>query len=196
MYIYVLVAIILVCFLAYMLKKTVQSDVLYVKSNLDDEYYFVKNDNKTSEESAYILSLIKRNIEKIRSHLVRNKSKWPDYVPYIDQMDRNMNSLIISENIDEENHTSYTVNKGEEMVVCLKSRKTHKFHDINLIMYAVIHELAHIACPEYDHTELFKKIFMFLLEVAEDIKVYKYVAYDVNPHEYCGMMLTENLLKR
>ena len=66
---------------------------------------------------------------------------------------------------------------------------------MNTIMYVVIHELAHVACPEYGHTPLFKKIFIFLLKQSEKINIYKSIDYRINPQDYCGMTINEFLLK-
>ena len=61
-------------------------------------------------------------------------------------------------------------------------------------MYVALHEMAHIACPEIGHGELFKKIFKFLTEIAIELKLYKLDDYENNPVEYCGMMLSSNIM--
>ena len=86
------------------------------------------------------------------------------------------------------------MNKGEELVFCLRSKEDKHFHDINLIMYVMVHELAHIACPEYGHTPLFNKIFTFLLKICIKIKLYKKIDFDTNPTEYCGMTVTSSII--
>ena len=81
---------------------------------------------------------------------------------------------VMSESPSDAKYTSYSVNKGEELVFCVRSKKTGKIHDLNLLMYVALHEIAHIACPEQGHTPLFKKIFAFLTEQALKLKLYKY----------------------
>ena len=89
------------------------------------------------------------------------------------------------------NYTSYSVNKGEELVFCLKSKKKqNKYHNINLLMYVALHELAHVACPELHHTPLFKRIFAFFCKIAIKLKLWIYEDYEKNPKEYCGMNIT------
>ena len=63
--------------------------------------------------------------------------------------------INIMETPADEKNTSYTINKGEKIVICLRSKFLNEIHDINTIMYVVIHELAHVACPEFGHTPLF-----------------------------------------
>ena len=61
-------------------------------------------------------------------------------------------------------------------------------------MYVAIHELAHLGCPEIGHTPLFNKIFKFFLQEAVKINLYTYINYSDEPIEYCGMVLTTNIL--
>ena len=65
---------------------------------------------------------------------------------------------------------------------------------MNVVMYVTIHELAHVACPEIGHTELFKKIFTFLLQVSMQINIYKHVDYSMYNTEYCGLTITESII--
>lgn len=94
----------------------------------------------------------------------------------------------------DEKYTSYTINKGEKIVFCLRSKLLDNIHDTNTLMYVVIHEMAHVGCPEYGHTPLFKKIFKFLLQQSIVIGIYKPVDYRINPQNYCGMTINEYLL--
>jgi hypothetical protein len=61
-------------------------------------------------------------------------------------------------------------------------------------MYVALHEMAHIACPEIGHGELFKKIFNFLTLRAIDIGLYTNDDYAQNPVEYCGMVLSSSIV--
>ena len=61
-------------------------------------------------------------------------------------------------------------------------------------MYVAIHEMAHIACPEIGHGELFKKIFRKLAEEAINIGIYKKVNFSEVPTEYCGMILSSSII--
>ena len=60
--------------------------------------------------------------------------------------------------IKDQYETSKKINKGEEIVFCLRSIPDNKLHNINELMYVAIHEIAHVGCPEIGHTSLFKKI--------------------------------------
>ena len=190
-----IIIIVTIVLLTLYFVRLVRLEVTYVKSSLDNRNYKVIN-NDDKEEAAYILSVIAQKIKKLREYLVINVKKYPEYGTYILLMNRRLGKVILSENEPNGRETSYTLNKGEEISLCLKSQKTGEFHDFNLIMYIVLHELSHVACPELQHTELFKKIFIFIIQVACDIGIYTYINYNINPHEYCGITITENLLNR
>jgi predicted metal-dependent hydrolase len=160
-----------------------------------EEKFLVYNDEQ-KETSALLLEGVTKNMFKLKEYLYTNRDKFPEFTNYIKQLNRNLNKdrTLIYENDPTSDLTSFSVNKGEEIAFCLKSKKNGNIHNINLIMYVALHEMAHIACPEIGHGELFKKIFKFLTEQAIEIKIYQYDNYDQNPVEYCGMMLTSNIL--
>jgi predicted metal-dependent hydrolase len=165
-------------------------DVVYVKSNIIKEKFVVQN-TKDKKKAADILGQIYVNIFKLRSHLNKNIESYPEFKQYIEQFCSRIKNVELAENSNKGDHTSFTINKGDKIALCLKSKQTDRFHDINLIMYVTLHELAHVACPELDHTDLFKKIFAFILTVASDINIYKRVDYKVKPKEYCGLIISE-----
>lgn len=157
--------------------------------------YLVYDDDKKNE-SAILLEKVTENMFKLKTYLYTNRDKFEDVKDYIKQLHRNLNKdrTLIYENDPKSDLTSFSVNKGEEIAFCLKSKKTGDIHDVNLIMYVAIHEMAHIACPEIGHGELFKKIFKFLTEQAIELGIYKYDDYDSKPVEYCGMILSSNII--
>jgi len=159
-------------------------------------YKFLVHNDKFKKESANILSEIITRMYKLRNHLVNNKDEFPDFKDSISLLEQNLNQerTNIYENSPNSDYTSYSVNKGEEVVFCLKSKKTGQLHKINLLMYVAIHEMAHIGCHEIGHTELFKKIFEFYAKEAIKIGIYQYEDYDSNPVEYCGMVLSSTIL--
>ena len=171
-----------------------RSNVVYVESSTGMKFLVHKDKNK--KEKANLLGNIVENMLKLKNHLVKNIDKFPEYKEYIEQLDRHFNEhkTVIYETNPSSNLTSYSVNKGEELSFCLRSKKNGQLHDINLLMYVAIHEMAHIACPEIGHGSLFKKIFRFLCEEAINIGIYKKVDYSANPIEYCGMILSSSII--
>jgi predicted metal-dependent hydrolase len=166
-----------------------------VKFEVDGNPVLVR-DTTDKNESAKLLSELINRMYSLKKYVVENKDKYPEYKNYIDQFNENFNknrTKIYETSLNSE-YTSYSINKGEELVFCLRSKTTHKLHEINLLMYVAVHELAHTACPETGHTPLFNRIFKFLLERAIDINLYYYEDYSSNSVEYCGMKLYTNIL--
>jgi len=161
----------------------------------DKNKYLVYNDSNKNN-SAILLSDIITNMFKLKDYLYANIDKYPDFTEYIKQLNRNLNKnrTLIYENDPNSKLTSFSVNKGEEIAFCLKSKKTGKIHDTNLIMYVALHEMAHVACPEVGHGDLFKKIFKFLTDIAIEQNIYVLDNYETKPVEYCGMVLSSNIV--
>lgn len=190
----VLIAIFALIIFYYMSKPPANSRAIYVKSDLDNKEYLVQ-DLDGEDDAARMLSVIYKRIFLLREYLLRNIDKYPQFKPYISQFCDRISKVVLKENSPNGKFTSYTVNKGDVIAICLRSRITRELHDINLIMYVVLHELSHVACPEIDHTDLFKKIFVFYLQIASMLDIYNHVDYQINPKEYCGITIRENLLK-
>jgi len=163
-------------------------------STVDNQEYLVRNAEDKSK-AANILATIKNNIKKLVLYLKNNINEYYDNKEYIKNLVNKTKEINIMETPADEKNTSYTINKGEKIVICLRSKFLNEIHDINTIMYVVIHELAHVACPEYGHTSLFKKIFVFLLKVSHKLNIYIPVDYRKKPQDYCGMTINEYLLK-
>ena len=161
---------------------------------LDGTKFTIYNNN--IDEKKKLLNMIIENMFKLKNHLVANKGNYAEYEEYINQLDKNFtkNRTYIYETNPLSNLTSYSVNKGQELSICLKSKETNNFHDINLLMYVTIHEMSHFACPEIGHTILFNKIFKFFLEEAIKIGLYQKVDYSIIPVEYCGVKVTSSII--
>ena len=173
----------------------VKNNKLTLVSANDNHKYMVNNDiNK--KISANLLAELIKNMYILKNHLQKNKTNFPEYSQYIDLLGKNFSEerTTIYENNPDSELTSYSVNKGEEVVFCLKSKKTGEYHNINLLLYVALHEMAHMACPEIGHGELFKKIFKFLTLEAIKIKIYTKVDYNDKPVEYCGMNLSSSII--
>ena len=54
--------------------------------------------------------------------------------------------------------TSYTINKGSYIGLCLENK------DINTLFFVLLHELAHVGTKSVGHTQEFLEFFRFLLK--------------------------------
>lgn len=163
---------------------------IYVKSHIDEHYYYV-SDLPNKQEIADLLAQLKLNVKTVLKYMKENPNS--KYQEYVKRLDNKINNVSITENTTEEN-TSYSVNKGEELVICVRSRETNNLHNVNLIMYVVLHEISHIMCPEYGHGALFQTIFKYLLEEAIKANVYKKIDFNNSPEEYCGIQIKTSII--
>ena len=104
----------------------------------------------------------------------------------VGQLKSNFNSRNIIENAPGGQYTAYSVNKGEQLALCLRNAKDDTFIETNLILFVAIHELAHVMTDEVGHTDKFWANMKYLLEVGEKLGVYVPEDYDKNPQMYCG----------
>ena len=168
-------------------------NLILVRASFDNNFYWVRNiSNK--HDAANMLAKIKINMIKLVDHLKNNINNYPDYTKYIKDLVIRTKTIYIIETPKDDKYTSYTINKGEKIVFCLRSKLFEEMHDINTLMYVVIHEMAHIGCPEYGHTPLFKIIFKFLLQESIKINIYNPIDYRSKPQKYCGMVINEYIL--
>ena len=157
-----------------------------VRSKYDNKKYLVR-DLKDKEEAAITLSKINKNIETLIEHFGNTSHK-----EIHQRLKNNYNSKNISEGSLNYKYTSYTVNKGEEVVFCLRDRKTERIHKFNTLMFVALHEIAHIASVTEGHTSEFKKNFKIILNEAISQGLYEYKKYSVNPETYCGTIINTN----
>ena len=163
----------------------------YVKADDGNQYRVqITEDNK---ESANLLSDAITRVKTLLDHLKKSESQDIRTKTLLSRFNPNN----ITENDPQEMKsgvTSYTVNKGEKIVVCLRQRN-NDFVEINTLMYVIIHELAHICdLTSQQHDEKFWNNFEWLLEHAVNIGIYNYVDYSKDEEPYCGMNITSNVL--
>jgi len=164
-----------------------------------DKNKYLVRDLNDKEISADLLAKLMKNLKFLITTLKKqsentNDRKLLEFKPFVETIYYKIDDVKVRENEGGNNLTSYSVNKGEELVFCLRSKKNDKIHDLNELMYVAIHEIGHIGCPETGHTKLFAQINLFLLKEAVKLGIYTYRDYSINPVEYCGMTLTTNIL--
>jgi hypothetical protein len=192
-----IIIILLICFII-IFKNLYHNEVTFIEG-FDSNKYLVrnlpdKNDaaNMLAQLRFDLLNFINEICEEMEEKTEDNEDN--EYYKYIKMIQKKLPDSIIKESSANSEHTSYSINKGEELVFCLRSKVTNKLHDINDILYVAVHEIAHIGCPEIGHTPLFKKINYYLLNKATEKNLYKYENYRIQNKEYCGITLSSNIL--
>jgi len=162
----------------------------YVQSSVDNKKYLVRKmpDNK---RAADLLANIRLKLVKLCDYLELTESNNKDVYRLI----KRFNSENITESAPTEKYTSYSVNKGQKIVFCLRSRdEKQKLIDENIMMFVALHELAHIMTKSVGHTDEFWDNFRYLLKKAIKIAVYKEVDFEKKPVDYCGTKITNSPL--
>lgn len=165
-----------------------KSDVNYIVSKVDNRKYLVQN-HSDKQQAADNLATIRKNLVKLVQELKKKNESNVD----IERMVNNFNPDNITESTKDNKFTSYSVNKGEKIVFCLRSRdEKNKLVDINIMMFVALHELAHTMTKSIGHTEEFWNNFRILLKNARKMGIYKRVNYDEKPVDYCGTKITND----
>jgi len=185
-----IVIIILVAILSYVIYEAYfQGEVEYVVAKDGNKYLVQSLPDK--QEAADLLSDIRANLEKLVQHLEK-------IYPSDDRTKRLVMKFRpdkISEGKDNSKYTSYSVNKGEKIVFCIRSRnEQNKLMDINTMMFVALHEVAHVCTESTGHTPEFWTNMKFLLEEAINIGVYKEQDFKTKPVQYCGIEITDSPL--
>lgn len=187
--------IIVIIIVTLLFAKLSKKEVIYVQSDVDNNKYLVR-DLPDKQMASNMLARIKMNLSILVNELNNKKNtEYIEYKPYIEQLYDKFDKIVINESSEDSIYTSYSVNKGEQIVFCLRSKiNKNDIHPINLVMYVALHEISHVACPEYGHTLLFKKIFAFFTIVAIKINIYQYIKFSEQPTEYCGLTISESII--
>jgi|APGre2960657444_1045066.scaffolds.fasta_scaffold13978_2 hypothetical protein len=186
-----ILVIILIIGLAWLLWDTyANGEVEFVKSSMDGKEYLVRS-LPDKKEAANLLAQIIDRFQKLLKHLELTQSTDERTVRVI----KNLNVDAISEGSENSSYTSYSVNKGEKVVFCLRSRdKNNQLMDINTMMFVALHELAHISSKTVGHDTAFWTNFKWLLENAIQIRIYEKQDFKKKPVEYCGIQITDSPL--
>jgi predicted metal-dependent hydrolase len=163
------------------------SKIETVVSRVDNRNYEVQV-KEDAQEAADLIAKIRERLVLLVSHLIKT-------YPNDDRIERfktNFNPDRLKEGIDDPNYTSYSINKGEQIVLCL--RTNNKLMDLNTMMFVVLHEMAHVCSVSIGHTEEFWTNFKWILEESINIGIYKKQNFKLQNVEYCGMTITDSPL--
>ena len=186
---------VLIIFL-FMYIKRGSTEVTMVKSKTDGQNYLVQN-KKDKQQAAELLANIKIKLKNLVSKLSTEHNNHKDCgnCSGIKRLTERFQPDRISEGSQDKSYTTYTLNKGEKIVFCLRTRDTNdNLHGLNLLAFVAIHELAHIMTLSTGHTPEFQKNFEFLLTEAVKFGLYNPENFRQNPTNYCGIPVTDTPL--
>ena len=161
-----------------------------IKSTVDNRSYTVR-DMPDKQRACDLMASVRKKIEQLYNSM---KEKFPDK-PQVKQWLNNFqpNPDRFAESTPDAEHTSYSVNKGEKIHLCLRQREgpNETLVDENVMVFVALHEMAHVITPSLGHDPEFWNNFGWLLKQAEALGIYKYQDFKAQPVSYCGLHITD-----
>lgn len=162
-----------------------------VQSTVDGRTYKVR-DLPDKQQAADLLAKLRLRLSTLCDAL---EKKYPDK-EQVKQIVRNFRADPdrFLEATPEADHTSYSVNKGESVHLCLRQRQgpDESLVNENVMTFVSLHELSHICTKSVGHTPEFWNNFGWLLKEAEALGMYSYQDFQSQPVSYCGMSITDS----
>ena len=181
-----LIIICLIIIFAYLIYQYhYYSNIETIISKVDNRNYDVQIKDD-SQEAADLIARVREKLILLVDHMYKT---YPNHNK-VKQLKKNFNPNVIKEGIDNPSYTSYTVNKGEQIILCL--RTNGKLVDLNVLTFVCIHELSHIGNETVGHDDEFWDFFKELLTEAINIGVYTKYDYKTNPVDYCNIKITSS----
>jgi hypothetical protein len=107
----------------------------------------------------------------------------------------NFNADAFSETTPDSKYTSYSVNKGEKVVMCIRGKNDDTLVKENIMTFVAIHELGHLMTKSIGHEPEFWNNMRLLLKIAIDNGLYKNIDFNAKPEPYCGIKISDTPLK-
>jgi hypothetical protein len=158
----------------------------------DGKTYEIQNlPNK--EEAVKRMAGICASLTKLRDYYASDKGLASD--PPVARFLARYQPDSFVENDMSSSDTSYSENKGQKIVVCLRDKTkppSYPLIDQNTVMFVMLHEMAHLMTETIGHTQEFWTNFKRMLHDAMKIGIYSSVNYAQKPTPYCGMTITDS----
>ena len=167
----------------------IEGFVLNMKSSINGKTYKMQ-EYPDINKSVNVIAKLEKNINKFANYLIK---KHPNDEK-IQRLHKNLQNTIYEETPHKKGESAYTINKGELIKVCLRHKKKNKpLHNLNTLMFVVIHEMAHVMSVSIGHNKEFMTNFRFLLREADGINIdYEPIDYSEKNMTYCGVHVSHN----
>jgi WLM domain len=146
------------------------------------------------ENAVKLMAKIRGNLTKLRDYYAAEPALMND--PPVARFVARFQADVFSENDIQSSDTSYSENKGQRIVVCLrdKTKPPYPLVEINTVMFVMLHEMSHLMTETIGHTPEFWENFRRILHDAVKIGIYTPVNYSRQPTPYCGMIISDSPL--
>ena len=126
--------ILLICILAIFIYISYLRKNIYLTkiiSNIDKKEYYVRNLSDKQEASNKLAELSQLLNKLIDSLDEKDELKSEE----IKRLKKSFNSENITENIPGSIYVAYSVNKGDELSICIREKESENFIDMNTIIF-------------------------------------------------------------
>lgn len=152
---------------------------VFVTRDATSRPFRVQSDRPDAEAAADLLAVLAAKLRALisyggdRPHVARLRERWDGE---------------LHETSREDADIAYSTSK-RRIRICLRA-PDGSLESANRLFFVLVHEAAHVACPEQGHTPLFWRIFKELLELAEACGEYAFE--DTSETSLCGARLGTN----
>lgn len=153
------------------------SDMAHVRSSLTGKEYLVKK----APDAQVVADRLAELEHRMRRLLDGGAALAPDD-QRLDAIRRRWDGTLSEVRATDE--VAFSIDKSA-ISVCLRDSRG-AIEDLNTSMFVLLHELAHVATPDYGHSPQFWANMQFLLELAEALGLYVYENYDAAATTFCG----------
>jgi len=153
-----------------------------VVSSVDGRAYLVRK-LPDKQEAADRLATLSQNLKRV----IQQCAAKPSDAEAVKRLESNFDSDTIIEHMPGNTYVSHSVNKGQELSICVRDKDSNAFIDPNTVMFVALHELANLMSVSTGHTPEFWTNMKYLLECGSEIGVYQPVDYSKTPAMFCGM---------
>lgn len=181
---YIFLAILAAAITIFLLWTLSEDNVEPITSTLDGKHYAVRSQGppEIKQTAANYLSEISKKSDTLVNYMY--KYNLPDQES-VKRLKTRWSRCLLRETSSNESSAAYTVNKGDEMRLCIRN-KDGNFENMNTAFFVIIHEMAHLCSNSWGHNDEFREYFSQIISIASAIGLYKPQDFVNNPVNYCG----------
>ncbi len=190
----IIITLYIIYYIYYKEELTNSDKFVLVTSSIDNNKYYVLKEYSDKQDASNILAKLNINITLLLEYFDNHINDFSTYQQgFIKKLKKRYSYKILSEAINKQNYTSYLIDK-KHIYLCLR-QKSVDFVDINVLMFVLLHELAHLSMDriisekEHETDNDFKESFKMLIDTSIKIKIYKNIDFFTYPQKYCGMTI-------
>ena len=160
----------------------------------DGQQYEMQN-LPSKEKAVEMMATLRANLVKLHEYYKTTPNVNQD--PAVRRFVERFSPDVFVENDMQSADTSYSENKGQKIVVCLRDKTDPPNYPLvpqNTVMFVMLHEMAHLMTETIGHTPEFWNNFKRILADAIQVGIYQEENYAQRPVKYCGMHITDSPL--